>query len=150
MTALNRRALLLALTASLLCGCIRVSFRRAETSEETALQAEVRRYYWQVAAAFAAGDADALAELFSPAITHPMTQTGIRDWARDFFAKNGRARFKVTELRFEELGFSRAVVTLKYRVEPLKPEGAFGGVETDRLERRGGKWSVTAWDRATQ
>ena len=142
-----RRAACLGLGALLLGGCIRLSFRRAETPEETALQAEVRRYYWGVAAAFASGDADALAELFSPSITHPMTQSQIRDWAREFFAKNGRARFHVDELRFDELGYSRAVVTFKYRVEPLKPEGSFGGIETDRLDRRRGRWSVTAWDR---
>jgi hypothetical protein len=143
-----RRAAALAFGAALLCGCLRVSFQRAVGAEEAALQAEIRRYYWNVAAAYAAGDADGLAELFSPSITRPMTQSQIRAWAREFFAKHGRARFEVSELRFDELGYSRAVVTLKYRVEPLGPGGAFGGTETDRLERRGGKWSVTAWDRA--
>jgi len=148
MTSPSRRAVLIALSAGLLCACIRVSFRRVPGPEETALQAEIRRYYWNVAGAFAAGDADALAALFSPSITRPMTQDRIRDWARDFFARYGRARFHVTELRFDELGYARAVVTLKYRVEPARPEGAFGGTETDRLERRSGRWTVASWDRS--
>ncbi|MCX5794570.1 MAG: nuclear transport factor 2 family protein [Elusimicrobia bacterium] len=142
-----RRGAFLALGALALSACIQVSFRRSATQEEAALQAEIRRTYWEVAAAFAAGDAEALAALFSPDISHPMTQGQIRDWARDFFARNGRARFHVTELSFDELGYTHAVVTLKYRVDPAKPEGAFGGTETDRLDRRQGRWAVTSWDR---
>ena len=76
----RRSAVLLAAGAALLlCGCIHVSFRRASTPEESVLEAEIRRYYWNVAAAFASGDADALAALFSPSITRPMTQSQIRD-----------------------------------------------------------------------
>ena len=148
MTSLSRRAVLLGLSAALLCGCIRVSFHRSLGAEETALQAEIRRYYWNVAIAFASGDAEALAALYSSSITRPMTQNQIRDWARDFFARNGRARFHVMQLSFDELGYAHAVVTLKYSVEPAKSEGAFGGTETDRLERRSGRWTVASWDRS--
>ena len=147
MRTLSRRALIIGLGAILLGACVRISFRRAPGAEETALQAEIRRYYWNVAVAFAAGDAEALAALYSSSITRPMTQDQIRDWARDFFARNGRARFHVSELSFDELGYAHAVVTLKYRVEPAKPEGAFGGTETDRLERHSGRWTVASWDR---
>lgn len=138
---------LLPLAALVLSSCGYVSFERAKTPDEVRLEQSVRAYYGDVRRAFAVGNADALTALFSPSITHPMTQAQIRAWAEKFFSEHGRARMRIDRLDVDELGFVRAVVTLTYRVETPDGKGAFGGTERDVLERRDGRWFVASWDK---
>lgn len=142
--------LLAPLLASLLLGgCgFAVDFGRKVSDEELILRGEIRSYYDEVAAAFAAGNADKLAGLFDPGIARPMTQEQIRAWGADFFKKHGPARFKVERIDFERAGHVSAAVALTYRVETRDGDGSFGGTERDELVKRGRRWSVTAWEKA--
>ena len=133
---------LLALTAS--CGW--VSFGRRVSDDELRLRSEVKAYYDEVARAFAAGNAEALAGLFDPANAKPMTRPQIKAWAVKFFREHGRATFKVEKLEFDRLGFESGVVTLTYRVDTLDGAGSFGGTEIDELAKRGRRWVVTGWE----
>lgn len=143
------RALFLAAAAALLASCGYVSFGRAVSDEEMLLRDSVRGYYDEVAVAFAAGNADALALLFDASIAKPMTRDQITAWGRDFFAKHGPGRFKVVKLEYERLGHESAVVLLTYRVETLDGKGDFGGVERDYLAKRGKRWLVTSWEKVS-
>jgi hypothetical protein len=142
-----RRLTVLLAAAVGLSSCGYVSFERAKTPDEVRLEQSVRGYYGDVRRAFAVGNADALTSLFSPSITHPMTQAQIRAWADKFFAEHGRARMRVEKLDVDELSFVRAVVTLSYRVETTDGKGSFGGAERDVLERRDGRWFIASWDK---
>lgn len=130
------------------CGSIALDFGRKISPEEYALRADIRSYYDQVAAAFAAGNAGALAGLFEPGIARPMTREQIRAWGEDFFKKHGPARFVVEKLDYERAGHVSAVVLLTYRVETKDGDGSFGGTERDELVKRGRRWSVAAWEKA--
>ncbi len=141
------RELALAAAALLTSACGYVSFERPKTADELRLEQSLRAYYGEVREAFAVGNPDALASLFSPSITHPMTQREIRDWATKFFAEHGRARFRIESLEIDELGFVRAVTTLTYRVETPDGKGSFAGTERDVLERRESRWFVSSWDK---
>ncbi|MBI3553107.1 MAG: hypothetical protein HY077_11380 [Elusimicrobia bacterium] len=142
-----RRALAAAAVLAL-TGCgLTFRFDRKMSNEELILRDEVRAYYSEVAAAFAAGNGAALAGLFAPGISHPMTKEQIEAWGDDFFAKHGPAGFKVEKLEFEKVGHVSAEVVLTYRVETRDKAGSFGGVERDRLVKRGRRWSVASWDK---
>lgn len=144
------RILAPALAALLIGGCgFTVDFGRKVTDEERILRTELQSYYDEAAAAFAAGNADMLAELYEPGIARPMTKDAIRQWGRDFFKKHGPARFKVVKLDFERVGHVSAVVVLTYRVETRDGDGSFGGVERDEFVRRGRRWSMSAWEKAS-
>jgi len=138
------------LLASLLlggCGVFTVDFGRKVSDEELIVRDDIRSYYDEVAAAFAAGNADALAALFDPGIARPMTREQIRAWGTDFFKKHGPARFKIEGLDFERAGHVSAAVVLTYRVETRDGDGSFGGTERDELVKHGRRWSVTAWEK---
>ncbi len=143
------RAFLLAAAAALTASCAYVSFGRTVSDEEMLLRDSVRGYYDEVAVAFAAGNADALALLFDAAIAKPMTRDQITAWAKDFFAEHGPGRFRVDKIEFERLGHESAVVLLTYRVETLDGKGNFGGVERDYLAKRGKRWLVTSWEKVS-
>lgn len=140
----------MAAAAALLASCGYVSFGRTVSDEEMLLRDSVRAYYDEVAVAFAAGNADALAMLFDASIAKPMNREQITAWGRDFFAKHGPGRFKVKKLEFERLGHESAVVLLTYRVETLDGKGDFGGVERDYLAKRGKRWLVTSWEKVPE
>ncbi len=137
-------AVLLAVSA-VLAGCVEVGFRRPPTLRESLRKAEIREYYESVQLAFAQGDAAALAELFDPGITEPMTHAGILEWGRKFFAENGPSRFRIVKLSIEDMGTERAVVLLEYAVETEGGRGDFGGTELDTLVKSGGRWRTAAW-----
>ena len=129
-------------------GCVTLNFGRPVSEEEIILRDEIRSYYDSVGAAFAAGNADALANLYDAGIARPMTQEKILAWGRDFFAKHGPASFKLLKIDFERVGHVSAVVTISYRVETRDGQGSFGGRERDELVQRSGRrWYVTAWDK---
>ena len=128
--------------------CVSLNFGRPVSEEEIILRDEIRSYYDSVGAAFAAGNADALANLYDAGIARPMTQEKIRAWGQDFFAKHGPASFKLLKIDFERVGHVSAVVTIVYRVETRDGQGSFGGTERDELvQRTGRRWYVTAWDK---
>jgi len=142
------RLLSAALAVILLGGCgFTVDFGRKVTEEEQILRSDLRGYYEEAAAAFAAGNADLLADLYEPGIARPMTKDQIRAWGLDFFKKHGPARFKVVKLDFERVGHVSAVVVLTYRVETRDGDGSFGGTERDEFVRRGRRWSMSAWEK---
>ncbi|MDX6768645.1 MAG: hypothetical protein SF051_03875 [Elusimicrobiota bacterium] len=140
-----RRALLLVLLAA--GACVRLDFGRRVSDDELRLRRELEGYYLDAAAAFAAASPEALAALYDPAITRPMTREKIREWGVEFFGKHGPARFKVEKLEFDRLGYQDAVVTLTYRVETRDGEGSFGGVEQDEFVKKGGRWLMTGWEK---
>jgi len=143
-----RRSAAVAAAALVLTGCgFSVNFGRKVSEEELILRDEIRAYYSEAAAAFAAGNAGALAELYEPGISHPMTKDQILAWGEDFFKKHGPARFKVEKLDFEGVGHVQAEVLLTYRVETRDGDGSFGGTERDRLVKRGRRWSMASWDK---
>ena len=134
------------LTAILLSACAYVSFGRKVSDDEVRLRSGVRAYYDEVVLAFASANHESLTMLFDTAITKPMTREKISAWGKDFFAKNGSAKFKVEHLEYERLGYENAVVLLTYRVETKSGKGNFGGTERDYLTKRGRRWVVTAWE----
>ncbi|MFI5346678.1 MAG: hypothetical protein ACHQ51_09925 [Elusimicrobiota bacterium] len=140
---------LIELTAAALllggCSTFSIDFSRKITEEETILRSDVRAYYDEASAAFAAGNADRLADLYDPGIGRPMTKDQIRAWGTDFFKKHGPARFKVEKLDFERVGHVSAVVELTYRVETRDGDGSFSGVERDELVKHGRHWAISAW-----
>ena len=143
-----RSLLLASAAASLFCGCVSVNFARAVPEEELILRDQIRSYYDEVSAAFAAGNPDMLANLYDAGIAHPMTQDAIRAWGADFFKKHGPATFKVVKLDYESVGHVAAVVTLTYRVATRDGDGSFGGTERDNLvQRTGRRWYVARWDK---
>ncbi len=143
----NRLAL--AAAAALIGGCVSLDFGRPVSSEELILRAQIRSYYDQIGAAFAAGNADMLAGLYDAGIARPMTQDKIRTWAKDFFEKHGPASFKVLKVDYERVGHVSAVVTIAYRVETRDGQGSFDVAERDELAQRAGRrWYVTAWEKA--
>lgn len=143
-----RRSLLGFLAAASLGGCGWISFDRRMSLREFAAQAEIKAYYDEVKNAFAARDAEALAALYDPGITQPLTYPQIRDWARRFFAGNENVRFRVETLRFERLGAGRATVLLAYEVTTRGGKGDFAGTEIDELEKRDGSWRIISWRKA--
>jgi hypothetical protein len=149
MTTIPRsRVPLLALAAAVLGGCVSLNFGRPVSEEEVILRDEIRAYYNEVGATFAAANADALANLYDAGIARPMTKDKIREWGNDFFAKHGPASFKITKIDFEQVGHVSAVVTIAYRVDTRDGAGSFAGTERDELAHRDGRrWYVTAWDK---
>lgn len=141
------RPALLAAAALALAGCGWISFQRPPTDDELRLEREVRGYYTQVGTAFAAGNAQALTSLFDPSITEPMTRPEIAKWAEEFFAKHGRAGFKIASIDFEQLAFERAVVTIRYRVTTPDGQGGFEGAEIDTLVKKNGRWYTARWEK---
>lgn len=142
----------LALAAALLgagglAGCGYVSFERPKTPDELRLIQSVHDYYGELGQAFAAGNADTLAELYSPSLSHPMTRAQLRAWAEKFFAEHGRARLVIKRLDVDELGYVQAVATVDYAVETPDGRGDFSGVERDVLERKKGRWAIASWDK---
>ena len=138
----------LAAAAALFGGCISLNFGRSVSDEELILREQIRSYYDEVGAAFAAGNADMLAGLYDAGIARPMTQDKILAWAKDFFAKHGPASFKIVRIDYEKVGHVTAVATISYRVETRDGQGSFGGVERDELvQRKGRHWYMTAWDK---
>jgi hypothetical protein len=143
-----RAAVLIALTLLTdACAQVDLGFGRRVSDEEYVLRAGIRDYYAEVAAAFAAGNAQALAALFDPDITTPMTRAAIEKWGEDFFKKHGPARFEIEKLDFERAGHVSAVVELTYRVKTRDGDGSFGGTERDQLVKRGRRWSISAWEK---
>lgn len=142
------RALLLAALALVPASCGWLSFEKRKTEQELALEQSVRGYYDEVTQAFASGDSERLASLFSPAIAKPMTREQIAAWGRDFFRDHGPARFTVEKLEFDALGPRRAEALLTYRVSTRTGQGSFGGRELDVLERtEGGRWRISEWEK---
>jgi hypothetical protein len=143
-----RRLLPLAAVAAMFGGCISLSFGRPVSEEELILREQIRSYYDEVGAAFAAGNSDLLADLYDAGIARPMTQDKIRAWGKDFFDKHGPASFKMLKIEYEQVGHVTSVVTITYRVETRDGQGSFGGTERDQLIQRTGRhWYVTAWDK---
>jgi hypothetical protein len=137
-----------ALATVMLGGCgFTLDFGRKVTDEERILRSDLRSYYDEAGAAFAAGNPDLLAELYEPGIARPMTKEKIRAWGVEFFKKHGPARFKIVKLDFERVGHVSAVVVLTYRVETRDGDGSFGGTERDEFARHGRRWSISAWDK---
>lgn len=128
-------------------GCKYISFGRRMSNDEIRLQQEIRAYYGDVQRAFAAGNAQALAALFDSSIVKPMTYAQILAWGEKFFSENGPARFRIESLEFDALGHRQADVVMKYRVVTKDGKGDFGGVEADRLVKRGGRWYMTEWEK---
>ena len=128
-------------------GCGYVSFRKPMTDDELRLEREIRGYYAEIRAAFAAGNPQSLATLFDPNITSPMSRPEVERWAEKFFAEHGRAHFKIEGFSLDELAFERAVVTLRYRVDTPDGRGGFGGAERDTLVKKSGRWYTAAWER---
>lgn len=136
------------LAAALLASsCGYVSFGRKVSQDELRLRSDVRAYYDEVAQAFAAGNADALALLYDPAIARPMTREKILAWGKGFFGEHGTASFKVEKIEYERLGYENAVILLTYRVTTPDGRGSFGGTERDYLIKRSRRWVVTAWEK---
>ncbi|MBI4371518.1 MAG: hypothetical protein HY552_04395 [Elusimicrobia bacterium] len=133
--------------ALLAAGCLEVGFGRKVSGEELHLRAEIGSYYDQIAAGFAAGNADAIAELFDSAIAKPMTKEEIRAKGRELFGKHGAASFRIHAMEFERVGPASAVVTLTYSVTTRDGAVSFGGTERDKLIQRGGRWYITAWEK---
>lgn len=127
--------------------CVRLDMGRKLSDDEVRLRRELEAYYMEASAAFAAGSAEALAALYEPSISKPMTLRQIRDWGVKFFGEHGPARFKVEKLEFDRLGYESAVVTLTYRVETKDGKGDFGGVEQDEFVKKKGRWLMTAWEK---
>ena len=144
---MTRTAALCAAAAALLGACVRLDFSRKISDEEYVLRTELRSYYDQVAAAFAGGNAEALAGLFDSAISRPMTREQVAAWGREFFGAHGPARFKVEALDYERVGHVSASVVLSYRVETRDGAGSFRGVERDELVKRRGRWYTASWER---
>lgn len=144
-----RRALLLGWLA-LGAACVRLDMGRKLSDDETRIQRELEAYYMQASAAFATGSAEALAALYDPSISRPMTLTQIREWGVKFFGEHGPARFKVEKLEFDRVGYENAVVTLTYRVQTKDGKGDFGGVEQDIFVKKKGRWLMTAWEKVPQ
>ena len=130
-----------------LSACLKLSFRKPMTLEESLKEHEIHAYYLDVKRAFAAGNADALADLFDADIRQPMTRPQILDWGRKFFAEHGSAAFKIDEFELRELGYQHAVVRLTYHVETRDGKGGFSGAELDTLKKRGKRWAVSAWEK---
>lgn len=111
-------------------------------------EAQVRDYFYrEVPRAFAARSPEALGALFAPEIARPMTHARILEWGRDFFGKHAEVAFHVDGLDLEEVSEDRATAVLAYRVTTAGGKGDFGGRERDWLERRGGRWLITAWEK---
>jgi hypothetical protein len=142
-----RRALLL---GCLLAGaaCVRLDMGRKLGDDELRIRRELEAYYMEASAAFAAGSPEALAALYDPSITKPMTLQQIRDWGVKFFGEHGPARFKVEKLEFDRVGYENAVVTLTYKAETKSGKGGFGGTEVDHFAKKRGRWLMTAWEKA--
>jgi hypothetical protein len=142
------RLLLVAAASAVVGGCISLNFGRNVSEEELILREGIRSYYDEVAAAFAVGNSDMLANLYDAGIARPMTQDKIRAWGQDFFQKHGPAEFKLVKIEFEQVGHVTSVVTITYRVETRDGAGSFGGTERDQLiQRTGRRWYVTGWDK---
>jgi hypothetical protein len=142
-----RRALLL---GCLLAGaaCVRLDMGRKLSDDEHRIRRELEAYYMEASAAFATGSPEALAALYDPSITKPMTLQQIREWGVKFFGEHGPARFKVEKLEFDRVGYEHAVVTLTYKVETKSGKGGFGGTEIDTFVKKRGRWLMTAWEKA--
>lgn len=150
MKGLWGRGLALAGLGAFLIGCGYISFGRRVTDDEMLLQQEILDFYNGVQRAFAAGNPDALAGLFSPSITHPMTHKEIHAWAEKFFGENKNASFRIEKLAFEQLGHVQAVVTLSYQVETQGGKGDFGGTERDTLVKHRRHWYISSWEKAAE
>ena len=144
---MNRKLACLLFLGLSLSSCDFISFTRRQSDDEILLQQEVRGYYTEVEQAFAAGNPQALASLFSSDITHPMTQPEILAWGQKFFAANKNAHFKIEKLTIDEISYIRAVVTLTYKVETPSGKGDFAGTEIDTLAKQHGHWYVASWDK---
>jgi hypothetical protein len=144
-----RRVLLLVLLAAG-SACVWLDMGRRVSDDERRIQRELEAYYVEAAAAFATGSAEALAALYDPAISKPMTLPQIRDWGVKFFGEHGPARFKVEKLEFDRVGYENAVVTLTYKVETKTGKGDFGGVEQDVFVKKKGRWLMTEWEKVPQ
>lgn len=130
--------------------CVSVDMGRRLSDDERRLQRELEAYYLEASAAFATGSAEALAALYDPSISRPMTLTQIREWGVKFFGEHGPARFKVEKLEFDRVGYENAVVTLTYKVQTKDGKGDFGGVEQDIFVKKKGRWLMTAWEKVPQ
>jgi hypothetical protein len=127
--------------------CGGVSFGRRVSDDEMIIKQEIHSYYDQIQGAFATANPDALAGLFSPSITHPMTHKEIKDWADKFFKENRNGHFKIEKIAFEGLSYIKASVVLTYKVETPDGKGDFGGTERDTLTKDHGHWYTAAWDK---
>lgn len=128
-------------------GCAWISFERRVTDQEYAAREEIRAYFGDVQKSFALRDPEAVADLFDPNITRPMTRAQILAWAEKFFAENQAVSYHVDKLSFDDVGPGRASVILTYRVTTAGGKGDFGGTEADELQKRGGRWRVTSWEK---
>lgn len=142
-----RRAALLLSALGLLAGCGWISFRKPPSDDELRLTREIKLYYAEIQRAFAAGNPQALSSLFDSSIVKPMSKPAIDAWAEKFFAEHGRARFHILSFALDDVGFDRALVTLKYQVEPADGKGGFGGTEQDTLVKRSGRWYTSSWEK---
>jgi hypothetical protein len=142
-----RKSFLVAAAVLFASGCGGVSFGRRVSIQEYARQEEIKAYYQEVKAAFAARNPEALASLFDAGISKPMTWPQILAWARRFFSENAGVAFHVDKLEFDALGVDRAEVALTYRVTTLGGKGDFGGKELDVVEKRAGHWRIVSWEK---
>ncbi|NNN06482.1 MAG: hypothetical protein HKL90_11325 [Elusimicrobia bacterium] len=142
-----RRITAAALLAFLPTGCGYINFSKPMSNEEIVLRSEIRGYYEDVSQAFAAGNADALADLYDESIADPMTREQIRDWARNFFKVHGPAQFKAMKIDIDSIGHVSAVLVLTYLVDTRDGAGSFHGVERDHLLKHGRRWYVSSWEK---
>lgn len=140
-------ALFLALASA--CACGYVGFGRKVSTEEFVLQQEIRSFYNTLQQTFAAGNAQALASLFFPSITKPMTQKEILDWGEKFFLEHKNAHFRIDNMVFERLGPVEAVITITYRVETPDGKGDFGATERETLVQQKKRWYISAWEKTS-
>lgn len=135
----------LALFCTSLSGCGWISFARNKTQDELVLESAIRSYYDEVKTVFAVGNPDALAALFTPSISKPMTQPQIRDWAQKFFSAHHGVTMHIDAMDIEQVGWQKALVDIKYRVTTSDGAGAFVGEETDSLVHQNGRWFIDSW-----
>jgi hypothetical protein len=140
----SRQAALL-LACAFLFGCNLISFRKTPSSDEIRLKSEVQDFYGKLKTSFAVANPDSLATLFWPSITQPMSHAQIKSWAEDFFKNHPRPRFVIETFEITELGYSRAVVQLRYKIVVPEAQGSFGAFEEDELKRDHGRWFIASW-----
>ncbi len=137
----------LGLPLMLFAACKYVSFNRPATDDDILIKDEIRSYYDKIQSAFVTGNPDALASLFSPSITHPMTFPEVKNWSQKFFAANRNAHFRIDKLTIESWSYINASVLITYKVETPDGKGDFGGTERDALVKEHGQWYISGWEK---
>jgi predicted lipid-binding transport protein (Tim44 family) len=124
------------------CACC----SREPLTREARVVKEIQLYYQAAAQAFASANAEALASLYTPDISKPMTQAQILEWGHTFFLQHPQARLLVENLAFDEIAPDEATVTLTYKVVTPDHMGEFGGKERDSFAKRE-RWLIRSWEK---